>query len=181
MSAPTISRKSKTLLAPTEATQNMPIEYSVHTLGPSFKTDLSCVFPSHTITRISDILLVPTMQTSSLDLLAFGKEEAREKDRLLETFFEWSSLVRDAIHRCAPNAWVDVTDPASGVARWGARGSVYPDVDGFSRVLKYPTVEVGGCRVLKHPRWGFSCYPASLFTDAPFDVLRNALKEVSGA
>jgi len=57
-----------------------------------------------------------------------------------------------------------------------ARGpSPYPDVHGCLSLLPYQQIDFGGCTLISHPRWGTHAYPATLFTTAPFEVLRQIL------
>ena len=53
--------------------------------------------------------------------------------------------------------------------------ALYPDVEGTREVLAYDVVNVGLCNVLMHPRWGSKCYPATFFTTADSDSLKEAL------
>lgn len=149
----------ETLVEPKLSVSFVDFQYSVHSLSNMLKRELASVFPSQHFDLQTQLLLVPTMQRSQVELLQFGDHQAVEKDRLLERFFEWSTMVRDAVQRLDEHAWVDVTDPASGTARWGAQGSVYSDVYGMLRTLKYPTQDIGGCLVLEHPHWHFFVYP----------------------
>ncbi len=84
--------------------------------------------------------------------------------------------------------WADFTDPASGypvrhchnicLRRQvvGSQGSsFYPDVHGSQTLLKYDLVQVGGCAMLRHPRYGTRVYPATLFIRAPESVILQAL------
>ena len=81
----------------------------------------------------------------------------------------------------------------------------YGEVDGFSALLGYQTANAAGCKVrrichriqrqvlqsdifddacwlflkvLIHPHWGTSVYPATLFTKAPVNVLKKVIEEV---
>ena len=72
--------------------------------------------------------------------------------------------------------WADVTDPATGLPYFGQAGShIYSDVHGNMALLKYETENVGGCVVMSHPEWKYASYPATLFSSAPLDVLKEAL------
>lgn len=52
---------------------------------------------------------------------------------------------------------------------------VYSEVDGVEVLLRYRCLSAGMCKILLHPAWGAAVYPASLFTDAPFDAVRDAI------
>ena len=52
----------------------------------------------------------------------------------------------------------------------------YSEVAGFEHLLRYKTQNAGCCKILLHPRWGSSCYPATIFTTAPLPVLVTAMR-----
>ena len=56
----------------------------------------------------------------------------------------------------------------------------YSEVEGAQVLLRYPVMMAGPCKVILHPKWGSSVYPASLFTDAPADAIRGALAAARG-
>lgn len=147
----------RTLLEPTISSIYEDLEFSIHIPPGSLRRELKDVFPSGPSNGPN--LIVPTFQHSQLDLLAFGEKEAAEKDRLLERFFDWSDKVRNGLYEKDSSIWIDVTDPASGLARYGAHGGIYPDVDGCVRLLRYDTLDIGGCRIIRHPKWSFAVYP----------------------
>jgi hypothetical protein len=120
------------------------------------------------------IWIVPTVQPTECDILQINPASDAEKDRLLENFISWAKRIRDNI---SAEYWVDAIDPCSGYPYFGQRGSsIYGEVEGFQLVLKYSCDQVGNCRVLRHPVWGTSIYPATLFTNAPKDVLERAIQ-----
>jgi hypothetical protein len=55
----------------------------------------------------------------------------------------------------------------------------YPEVDAFETLLKYRTYNAGGCKIVSHPVWLTSVYPASLFAAAPVDVIVKAAQEAA--
>ena len=57
---------------------------------------------------------------------------------------------------------------------------VYPEVDGFEMLRRYSTGQAGCCKVLHHPQWGAAVYPASLFTNATYEQLQEAVLVTSG-
>jgi hypothetical protein len=53
---------------------------------------------------------------------------------------------------------------------------VYYETLGIDHFLKsYKTVQIGMCRVVDHPIYGLDCYPATIFTDAPEDMIKEIL------
>lgn len=152
------------------------LEYSVHVAPRGLVRDISSIFPGVTL---DGLRIIPTFQKASAELLEYGEVQAREKDRLLERFLEWASEVRTALLARDRDAWLDATDPASGLAYFGTAAAPYSDVDGISRVTNYETTNAGGCTVVRHPDWGFACYPATIFSTADKRVLLDVLDKVN--
>lgn len=167
-------------LPPTLSRTYDDFEFSVHTPPNAFLRELTSVFPDASICVKTPVLVVPTFQRSAVSLLEYGDVQATEKDRLLLRFFEWCGQVVEAVIRLQPSAWIDATDPASGLAWRGTPGSCYSDVDGIIRLLRYDSIDIGGCRVVAHPQWKFAVYPATLFTTAAPEVIKQALHQVNG-
>jgi hypothetical protein len=90
-------------------------------------------------------------------------------------FFEWVRELRGALE----GHWLDATDPATGAAVHGAPAGLYSDVPPMARLLRYGTVDAGGCNILIHPHWGSSVYPATAFTTAPLPDLLLALGKIN--
>ncbi|GAQ88416.1 ABC transporter D family member 4 [Klebsormidium nitens] len=55
--------------------------------------------------------------------------------------------------------------------------AAYSEVHGAEVLLGYETGTSGTCPVVFHPRFGSRTYPASLFTNAPLDVLSKAIEK----
>jgi hypothetical protein len=117
---------------------------------------------------IANLLIIPTLQKSAVPLDCYGEAQATEKDRLQVVFFDWVNAIRKSLD----GHWVDATDPATGAAVFGNPATLYSDVPPIARLLRYPTIDAGGCSILLHPAWGSGVYPATVFTTAPLpDVL----------
>ena len=52
---------------------------------------------------------------------------------------------------------------------------IYGEVDGFQALLGYRTQNANCCKILLHPKWGSAVYPASMFTNAPADVIEEII------
>ena len=52
---------------------------------------------------------------------------------------------------------------------------VYSEVDGMQLLLHYRTMDAGMCKVLLHPKWGSAVSPASAFTDAPLESVKEVI------
>ena len=92
---------------------------------------------------------------------------------------KWAQELRETL--AAKGHWADYTDPCSGLpVHSNSGGSIYPDVDGFERLLHYKIDGSMGCRMMSHPEWKFASYPASFFTTAPAEDLCAALAAING-
>lgn len=136
--------------------------------------DYSPVFPG---VDLGGLLLIPTLQKAAVALDSYGDPQELEKNRLQSVFFEWVALLKAQLDRTGH--WLDATDPATGAALYGRPAALYSDVPPMARLLRYRTLDCGGCTILLHPQWRSSVYPATVFTTAPFDVVVNALKAVN--
>jgi hypothetical protein len=52
----------------------------------------------------------------------------------------------------------------------------YNEVEGIQRLLGYRTYSAAMCRVLSHPQWGTAVYPASIFTNAPVELVAQIME-----
>lgn len=72
--------------------------------------------------------------------------------------------------------WADYIDPCSGLPMVHKDGNnVYGEVQGLVTLLGYHTQNAGCCKIVLHPVWGTSVYPASMFSKAPMDAVEEAL------
>lgn len=70
----------------------------------------------------------------------------------------------------------DLTDPCSGLPVLSERGGeFYPDVIGGQMLLSYDVIDTGCCKLLSHPRWQTKVYPATMFSNAPLEILTPLL------
>ncbi|KAI8808860.1 hypothetical protein BJ742DRAFT_806657 [Cladochytrium replicatum] len=179
------------------------LQYSIHSPGRFLLRELFHVFSnvSHPAVREAfcrfsggskagesgsdghNFFVVPLFWKSTCDLVAVTGESNYERDILLECCFEFATRVKQLLssdnkNGQEPRCWVDFTDPASGYPVWSPRGaSLYPDVDGGVRLMKYNTVLAGCCKILQHPLWGTKNYPGTLFVaGASVEQLATALK-----
>eukprot|EP00879_Flechtneria_rotunda_P026377 GHRR01028121.1.p2 GENE.GHRR01028121.1~~GHRR01028121.1.p2 ORF type:complete len:150 (+),score=51.42 GHRR01028121.1:319-768(+) len=134
--------------------------------------DVQSIFPDE---QLSGMLLVPTCQQADHDLVRTGEAIDREKDRLLERFMGWAQSVCGQLQQ--QGYWCDYIDPCSGLPMiHQGTNNVYLEVEGLSLLLGYKTQNAGCCKIVLHPRWGSSVYPATLFTKAPVEALQTAIQ-----
>ncbi|KAI9152619.1 hypothetical protein H9P43_009415 [Blastocladiella emersonii ATCC 22665] len=151
--------------------ESCPLQVSVHAPATRFLRDLAPVFPT---VDSANILVVPVLQPTVLDMVAYGRDVDAERDALLERFVRFASRLADRLTE--KGYWCDFTDPASGYPVRSAAGSaLYPDVSGCTALLRYDVMNVGCCKVVLHPDWGSKVYPATCFTTAPSEVVVAAL------
>ncbi|KAE9032112.1 hypothetical protein PR003_g9681 [Phytophthora rubi] len=162
------------LLRPTELREGFQV--SVHACPRLMLRELKHVFPAQFQGKGSDaaVLAVLTCQKSLMDLSRYGVDADKEKDRLLETFVAFAQQVADAL--IARKYWADFIDPCSGLPMLTlSSNKVYSEVDGVELLLRYRCLSAGMCKILLHPVWGAAVYPASLFTTAPYEVVKEVL------
>merc|ERR1711924_125847 len=145
----------------------------IHECPRTHRQEMGMVFPG---VNVNEMLVVPAMQRSTVDLSEWGDEQAKEKDRLLEQFVAWANAVRE--HILSEGHWAEFTDPASGYPIHSERGGMtLNDVDLALVCLKYPTVDLGVCKLISHPKWKTAVYPTSMVSTAPLEVLQRALEK----
>lgn len=186
---------SSTLLEPKLAARagkrDDPIECSVHTLPKPLMREFRHVFgekyqqdmmDSDTNMRDDDddggleLLAIPTNQQARQDLVSVGDEVEYEKDRLLNVFLEFGQELCERIR--AMGYWADYIDPCSGLPMITRDcNKVYSEVDGMECLLNYRAYNAGFCKVLTHPKWGTSVYPATIFCYAPREPIIQLVKE----
>jgi hypothetical protein len=54
---------------------------------------------------------------------------------------------------------------------------VYSEVDGMQVLLNYSCYNAGFCKILVHPTFGSSVYPATIFCYAPIGSIQHILNE----
>ncbi|CAM9989064.1 unnamed protein product, partial [Discosporangium mesarthrocarpum] len=159
-----------TLVPPRMTTQGL--EVSLHTCPKSLMRELRHVFPG---VSLDECLAVPTNQHAALDLVNIGDRVEGEKDRLLNSFIRFARAVCEFLRQ--QGYWADYIDPCSGLPMLSGGNKVYSEVEGMQLLLQYQVMNAGMCKVLLHPAWGSSVYPASLFSTAPEHAIRWALDE----
>ncbi|DBA03174.1 TPA: hypothetical protein N0F65_003894 [Lagenidium giganteum] len=155
-------------------------EVSAHECPNILLRELKHVFPAQFKSKDTKppMLAVVTCQKSAMDLSQFGTDADKEKDRLLERFMEFAQLVCTRVRE--REYWADFIDPCSGLPMLTIPANkVYSEVDGVELLLRYRYLSAGMCKILVHPTWGPAVYPASLFVDAPFEVLDEILRTVA--
>lgn len=157
------------------------LECSVHTLPKQLQREFHHVF-AYTYLDTSrpgeplELLAIPTNQRARVDLVNIGDHVEQEKDRLLNTFMDFG---RDFCQKViAQGYWADYIDPCSGLPMITSDcNKVYSEVDGMECLLNYKSYNAGFCKILTHPRYGSSVYPATIFAYAPKEVVIRLLAE----
>ena len=73
--------------------------------------------------------------------------------------------------------WADFIDPCSGLPMLTQNcNKVYSEVDGMQCLLNYKAYSAGFCKILTHPVWGSSVYPATIFTHCPTKLAADILR-----
>ena len=176
------AKKSRTILSP----EVLPgcgddFEVSVHLPPKALEYELDMIFPGVEVKK-EQVVCILTAQKSKMKLLNWNDETAVEKDLLLERFVKWASSIRNNILESSGNGndstyWADWIDPCSGLPANGHGNKVYGEVDGFELMCNYKTNNAGGCKILLHPSWDSAVYPATIFTNAPTDVVVSSIRK----
>jgi hypothetical protein len=133
------------------------------------------IFPG--LSAATDLLVIPTCQRSDVDLVTTGEAADAEKDRLLERFAEWAVALCGRLS--SAGYWCDYIDPCSGLPMMHKEGQTpYSEVEGLTVLLGYRTANAGCCKVVLHPKWGTSVYPATVFARAPAAAVEAAIRAV---
>lgn len=187
------SRKADRTLVSATSVEHWELEYSVHAVPPTVKSDVAAAFPdleSQYPGTVSSVLITPVFIRTTVQLAALGEAVESEKNRGLNVFHAWAGAVREALGRLTFAAglpggtcWMDGGDPVTGYPLWGSHGgSIWADLEAVESVLPtniYSTAAHGGCKVLSHPRWGAAVYPTTLLTNAPAELWLAALSEAA--
>jgi Methylmalonic aciduria and homocystinuria type D protein len=166
------------------------LEVSVHTLPKPLEREFNHCFDERSLNfdqyrglpqdadefRVGDaeFLAIPTNQRARHDLVGVGDDIEREKDRLLNRYMEFARLVCEKIR--SRGYWADYIDPCSGLPFLSLNcNKVYSEVDGMECCLGYRAYNAGFCKILVHPVWGSSVYPATMFAYAPRKLVKDIL------
>uniref|UniRef100_A0A7S3UBF9 ABC transporter domain-containing protein n=1 Tax=Picocystis salinarum TaxID=88271 RepID=A0A7S3UBF9_9CHLO len=189
-------KKDYLLLAPTTVGKRM--EASVHSIPKHEGLNVHSIFPD---APGNDLLLILTNQEAALDLAprwasgsgavfrnhdSWSIRASAEMDHLLELFLLWAKGMCMYLH--SRGYWADAIDPTTGFAFGLAgsqgrpvAGSKFDEVTAAHTLLGYPVEFCGVAPVISHPMWGTCCYPASMATAAPLQVIQDAFEEASTA
>lgn len=107
-------------------------------------------------------------ETSLWELGSLTSGCRTEKDRLLNSFMHFARILCGRLREMG--YWADFIDPCSGLPMLTRNcNKVYSEVDGMECCLGYRAHNAGFCKILTHPAWGSSVYPATIFCYAPRD------------
>eukprot|EP00049_Salpingoeca_infusionum_P026801 m.27985 g.27985 ORF g.27985 m.27985 type:complete len:192 (-) comp9004_c0_seq1:2975-3550(-) len=154
-----------------------PFELSIHKLPRRMRETFTDVFGRDVGQTWESVHVIPTFQSTTVDLVGLGADVEQEKDLCLEQFVAFANLLCKRVNGLG--YWADYTDPASGLPALGDRGvGVYPEVQAAQYLFKYDVINTGCCSLLSHPAFGTSVYPATLFSTAPAGVLEEILQQI---
>ena len=129
--------------APLQDVMTLPwppsMEASVHACPRRHREEIDAVFPG---LGYEGLLVIPTCQQASLDLVNVGVSVEKEKDELLERFFAFAKAFCACLQ--AEGHWADYIDPCSGLPMVHKMGAgIYGEVDALVTLLRYSTVNAG--------------------------------------
>lgn len=121
-------------------------------------------------TKSSAVQNAPPDQNQGASASLLDRNTVKENSMALSPY--------DVINLPKVGYWLDFCDPASGLPMFGEGSSIFPEVECFERLRKYNTSSAGGCKVILHPKWGTSIYPATIFADCPPEYFLQALESL---
>lgn len=162
------------------------LEYSLHLCPKKHKAEAQAMFnfadddenENEEEKKVDKLIIVPTCQKTAVDIIKTGERVDEEKDLCLERFMKFAEIATGALRE--KNFWCDYIDPCSGLSMIHRDSQrVYGEVDALVTLLNYECTNVGCCKIVMHPKWGSSVYPASLFAIAPEAEVKAALELAS--
>ena len=114
------------------------------------------------------------LQFSPIQLCDRTPQTEEMKDQLRLTFLSrahhWHHQITHQGHLAEP------FDPKYGTPIFSEAGS-WPldDVAVAHALLKFPILEQGGCKLLRHPHWNSAVFPSTLLSSASPDFLRQLI------
>ena len=157
--SPVAPRPAVALLA------DLNMELSVAVASEAYVREAAHVFQG---LDLGGLLVLPTMQRTTVELVAFDAEADAQKDSCLEKFFAIAAELCAAL--AARGHWADYIDPASGLPMLTPDcNKVFNEVQSAQLLLGYAVMDANCCKIICHPAWGSSVYPASILTTAPQD------------
>mmetsp|Transcript_8982 Transcript_8982/g.22138 ORF Transcript_8982/g.22138 Transcript_8982/m.22138 type:complete len:286 (+) Transcript_8982:252-1109(+) len=154
------------------------LEYSIHKLEGKAMEQVGRVFPDLSEGDRSGLLAVPTFQRALFDLNPdSGAPPAAvqmEMNKLHLNFVALESEVYGELTRLG--YFCDSIDPLTGCAMHSRSGERYSEAVGSRELLGYDLTETSCCHLIVHPQFGSCCYPVTLFSNAPEDVVRALME-----
>jgi hypothetical protein len=197
------SAKGRRLLIPERESKLLPgIFFTAALVSPLMRRqDIEPTFVSfrHCPSTVHPIVALVTFQHVQDALIEYTPEAQEGKDTCRERFFAFMATVVQKLQEgrpqmdeaqgleegqgatTAPQIVIDWPDPMTGHPMKGESGSTpYSEVDGIEQLLALDMNHVcgmgGGCRVVTHPRFGTSVYPATAFVYGPTAFIKETLE-----
>ncbi|PRP88110.1 methylmalonic aciduria and homocystinuria type D protein, mitochondrial-like [Planoprotostelium fungivorum] len=147
------------------------IQWSIAKSPDHLEKTFKQIFPN---VKLDPLWIVPTWQKASVDMSGFGEEVTEERDKFTDKFCLWAEQVcRNIIQK---GFWADFIDPGSGIPYIGERGStVYMETDDAVSALGIEVADLGCCKAVCHHDWGFHAFLATLFSNAPKEVIMEVM------
>eukprot|EP01138_Halocafeteria_seosinensis_P016487 gb/GECG01016818.1/.p1 GENE.gb/GECG01016818.1/~~gb/GECG01016818.1/.p1 ORF type:complete len:217 (+),score=27.93 gb/GECG01016818.1/:1-651(+) len=155
-------------------------QVSVHTCSRALQRELKELFRDLSDEQLGQLKMITTCQRALVDLVEWGDNQAKEKDRLLEKFMWWAKQLQKQVKEDSLGHFVDIMDPCTGQPVHSSTNTVFAEIDGLQVALGYHITDIGNCKLLSHPHWGTSVYPASMFTTAPLQDIASCIEKVTG-
>jgi hypothetical protein len=122
-------------------------------------------------------------------MTAFTFEAGELKDLMLANTMSILLTISEKVQKRAQKLQLpqdsylfDGVEPSTGLPYiTTGTSSVYSEVEGGGTLLRYAREQSGACCLLKHPKYGLSCYPSTFFIagDFPIEELYQIFMDLS--
>ena len=153
-----------------------------------------------------NVLAVVVVQITKHDMVEYSLDIQKERDEALHIFYKINHSLHSYLtyknmklnnnenvnksndeqkeeinidKELNKNVFMDGIDPMTGKSIFSASGpSIYDEVDGGSRLLKWKIQQIQYCGVLCHPKYGSHIYPATIFTNYNLENVVEFLNQI---
>ena len=163
------------LLIPPKSRQyrGREFQFSVHEIDSMTRSIMPKIFPG--VPKGDTLLWVPTFQCAAMGVdlnPSSGSPEdliLKEMNTLFANFADAASRVREEL--TLAGYFCDAINPRTGLAMHSASGEKFSEAYAARSLLGYTVAEYKGCPIIAHPEFGSGAYPASIFTNAPAELV----------
>ena len=131
----------------------------------------------------NNVLAIIVVQIMEHDMVEYSIDIQKERDEALHIFYKMNESLRAYLSNKSKKEdnllFMDGVDPMTGSSIYTQSGpSIYDEVDGGSRLLKWKTQQIQYCGILCHPKYGSHIYPSTIFTNYEIENVVEFFNEI---